>query len=227
MGTALGVGWARFVKKPRMGSKGQVLAGTVVGILGALYGKFRRVRVHVQVIKNMENPVAFSKALENIGERSGDPLPQGLKIRELKDAPHRVREALQSGDDEFSASSQDFQSPSSDNDSRTESHTNRKGSFAMLPTELVLTRRGFSPSLASAVAPPPSNRWEHIRRVHAQNAPQSSWEVLRRKQAQNTPRQNTELQQAISDVQFDANERAQEQARFDALLEAERKISRG
>lgn len=118
----MGVGWARFIKQPRLSSIGQILAGTSVGWLGALYGKFRRVKLHIQVVKAMENPAAFSQALENISQRIGEPLPPALKIQVRNDSPKQ-------GSDEFGTL--DVQVPTHAIVSRDDRNTNSQSGFGV------------------------------------------------------------------------------------------------
>ena len=66
----------------------------------------------------------------------------------------------------------------------------------------------------------PHSRWDEIRAANARNAAQhSSWDALRQNHERN---QVAKIDDAYS---FTDSDRAQEQARFDAMLEAERSSS--
>jgi hypothetical protein len=66
----------------------------------------------------------------------------------------------------------------------------------------------------------PPSRWDEIRAANARNAAQqSSWDALRQNHERN---QVARTDDAYSSTE---NDRAQEQARFDAMLEAERRSS--
>lgn len=72
------------------------------------------------------------------------------------------------------------------------------------------------------------SRWDEIRAANARTSRASSWDTLRQ---QHERGQNTDyVQQPASPANTPTSadlERAQEQARFDAMLEAERRLSRG
>ncbi len=73
----------------------------------------------------------------------------------------------------------------------------------------------------------PRSRWEEIRAASARKAQTSSWDALRQDHERAAVSDNVQS----ASIPFPLNgvdpERAQEQARFDALLEAERKMARG
>lgn len=73
----------------------------------------------------------------------------------------------------------------------------------------------------------PSSRWDEIRAASGRGAKPSSWDALRQgHEKTRVPDQmrSAQVPSVTDDAGADA-ERAQEQARFDAMLEAERKVA--
>lgn len=69
-----------------------------------------------------------------------------------------------------------------------------------------------------------TSRWDEIRAANAIGTQSASWDALRQGQSSSS---DLELPKSMSPVIREAQSaRAQEQARFDAMLEAERKAAR-
>lgn len=73
----------------------------------------------------------------------------------------------------------------------------------------------------------PASRWDEIRAANARGAKPSSWDTLRQghERTKGQVSDNLISNQAPSMTNDADAERAQEQARFDAMLEAERKAA--
>ena len=79
----------------------------------------------------------------------------------------------------------------------------------------------------SGNAPQSSSRWEEIRAANARGARPSTWDALRQRHEKAQVADHVQSGHTPS-VTNDADvERAREQARFDAMLETERKIAGG
>ncbi|GBE78231.1 hypothetical protein BKA93DRAFT_793771 [Sparassis latifolia] len=200
-GTA--AGYTRFYRKPPMSINRSVIISTVAAFLGSVYGQFRRAKAHWNFTKALDDPAAFSQALQNVNQRTGGTTPLTWTLQRAKEVPQRE-------DVHGNNTSQNPDAWAPDADQGASAVTVASGSI------LKPTQQPASESTSKS-----HSRWEDIRTANARNAAQSSsWDVLR---------QSHEREQIPSDNQpetpYADSSRAQEQARFDAMLEAERKLS--
>lgn len=71
------------------------------------------------------------------------------------------------------------------------------------------------------------SRWDEIRAANATGPKSTSWDVLRQQRDSDNGGRDKRPSEQDPSIQYDDQaERMQEQARFDALLEAERRLSR-
>jgi len=171
----------------------------VGGFCGAVYGQFRRAKVHWTFTQLLEDPVAFSQALENVNKRTGGVKPLAWTLQRAKEVGRRE-------------------------DPHGNTAVPAEDTWASDAGQVVQPDAAHARSAPVPNPPAPNNqsksasRWEEIRAANARSASQSSWDALRQshergrmKGAEGEDRPSEEM------------DRTQEQAQFDALLEAERK----
>ncbi|KAH9937082.1 uncharacterized protein B0H18DRAFT_1112965 [Fomitopsis serialis] len=59
------------------------------GFLGAVWGQFRRADTHATFAKLLDDPVAFSQALENVNRRTGGVRPLGWTLQRAREVAQR------------------------------------------------------------------------------------------------------------------------------------------
>jgi len=203
-GSAGAGAYQRFYRRPPASLNRTTLFATVGGFLGAAWGQFRRADSHATFAKLLDDPVAFSQALENVNRRAGGTRPLGWTLQ-------RAREVAQ----------------------REEMHGNSAAPSddSWAPEPAMGDQPTTPPTSASRPTPPTAaaseaqnrlkSRWQEIRVANARGgAQQSSWDVLRQSHERNKVGSNAQEGQQSEELS-----KADEQAQFDALLEAERKMS--
>lgn len=191
-----------------------IATGSAFGSLAM--GNGLTLKTHFDFVRSLDNPGGFAKAIAHIEKRSGTPLPTGPVIARK----YNIEEGLHGNTDE----PQGYRSfPLA-----LLTCFGLNPHFSVLfPPEPVVERPPQSqspPPHAPDQSPVrPLSKWDQIR-TNATPSTSSSWDALRQKheksqlqQSRTAPtNQNTERQ---------PDDRASEQAQFDALLERERKLS--
>ncbi|KAF9822068.1 hypothetical protein IEO21_00062 [Rhodonia placenta] len=202
LGSGAAAGYARFYRRPPASLNRTSLLATVAGFLGATYGQFRRAKAHWTFTQLLDDPLAFSQALENVNQRTGGVRPLTWTLQRAKDAPGR-----EDVHGDVPRPAEDVWASGTDSATQPEPAPKSAQVPATSVSETTL-----------------KNRWEEIRAANARKAGQSSsWDALR----QNHERSRMQGQNgaAGADRLSGETDRAQEQAQFDALLEAERRIA--
>ena len=81
--------YARFVRKPPAPLNRVALLATMGGFFGASWGQFRRAEAHATFQRLLDDPVAFSQALENVNRRTGGTRPLGWTLQRARDIAQR------------------------------------------------------------------------------------------------------------------------------------------
>ncbi|KAI0094765.1 hypothetical protein BDY19DRAFT_41156 [Irpex rosettiformis] len=205
--TVLTASYGRFIKRPPWSINRMVGISSGANVLGFLIGQVKRASAHQQFIKSLDDRQAFVDTLIQIA--GGEPSAPQL--------PGRTTTAAYPKDDAGVATT-----PRQDEDFADSSW----------PNDPNIAPRSSSPTQPPPVAPIAEHpqvisRWDEIRAVNAHAGKSSTWDVLRqtheRRQIPDST-QSTEVPSTppLNDAEV---ERAREQARFDALLEAERKAA--
>ncbi|KAI0734516.1 hypothetical protein C8Q72DRAFT_806581 [Fomitopsis betulina] len=198
-GSAGAAVYSRYLRKPPAPLNRVALLATVGGFFGASWGQFRRAEAHVTFQKLLEDPVSFSQALENVNRRTGGTRPLGWTLQ-------RAREVTQREGMHGNAASPTEEGWASEPVSGDQP-TN-------IPTSV--SRPAPISAAAAAEANRQKGRWDEIRAINARGAQQSTWDVLR---------QGHERNQIDRSQGGQSSEKLDEQAQFDALLEAERRMA--
>ncbi|KAL4253211.1 hypothetical protein ABKN59_004725 [Abortiporus biennis] len=199
---------------------GTIFSGSLLaGIFGTFYGNFRRAKMHYRFVTSLTNPEGFNQALENVNRRLGNVEPLGWSLPGIRDAEN---EKGPEGVGKEGAARDIDGSPSG-----AVERWDENGSQALPPTPVIV---GQTQQTSQQVAPQsrptsakPASKWDEIRASN-NGAKTSSWDALRQGHERNTLPEGVSIQSPTLNTD---DERAREQARFDALLEAERRLSRG
>ncbi|KAK7694813.1 hypothetical protein QCA50_002001 [Cerrena zonata] len=201
--------------------------GFVSNFAGLIWGQIERARVHYRFAHQLENPTGFSQALQNVNMRTGGKEPlrwalpgadRDLLQRGLTE-PGTMGEEGRSHEDEWAKEPTGIPSDVSQT-SHSSSSTNPPNT---------------SGSTAATQTSRNATKWDEIRAANARGAQNSAWDVLRQQHERERMLERQQQQQRSSDngsfasppsTRYSDDDRAREQARFDAMLEAERRMSR-
>jgi hypothetical protein len=161
-----------------------------------VFGRVRQVLAHKQFTEALENPAGFMEALCNVDRKIGGDGQLGFTLARIrKDAAHLDTTTFGSGQEHGP------EMVSEENWKKSWPHSN-------------------APDAAPPQAAQPKNRWEEIRAANARSAGYvSSWDTIRQRHERNR------LPDSTSSPTNDPplSDRTAEQAKFDAILEAERR----
>ncbi|KAH7883660.1 hypothetical protein F5I97DRAFT_1831345 [Phlebopus sp. FC_14] len=186
-------GW--FLARPRWRMGRLALSNLGAMVAGTMYGQLRQLRAHKQFVDALEDPEGFITAMNHVHHRLGatESLPFTL---------HPVRtERIEIQRDDGSANL--AQGPEMVREDDWDQPQSQSQSAAVNEAR-------------------PKSRWEEIRAANARNVGhQSSWDVIR--QLHERGKLPPPSSRAAVPQSRDVDDRAAEQARFDAILEAERR----
>ncbi|KAF9229388.1 hypothetical protein BS17DRAFT_771390 [Gyrodon lividus] len=189
-------GYGCYIARPRW-SVSKLGFGTAAAfMLGMSFGAFRQFMAHYQFANSLEDPQGFMAALSHIDKRLGGSGSVGFTLQRIR------RESLEARQDADHAS-----------------HT----SGPEMLQEEDWSQQQDSTSVNVSRPAETTSRWEEIRTANARNAArQSSWDAVRQRHER---RKLPDFKSAPSDgtPTSEADERAAAQARFDTLLETERR----
>ncbi|KZT05968.1 uncharacterized protein LAESUDRAFT_701470 [Laetiporus sulphureus 93-53] len=217
VGSGMTAGYVRYLRRPPMSLGRTTLLATVSGFFGAVYGQICRAEAHFAFSEMLDDPVAFSQALENVNKRMGGVRPLGWTLARAKEVKH--------GEGVHGNAPRPAEGQWAPDAEGAEMGV---GSAAVPSRPVSLPEECTSSFNASAYVvnvamtnASPSSRWDAIRTANARNAGQtSSWDALRQSHERARVPSNPDRPPEEPD-------RAREQAEFDALLEAERKLGSG
>ncbi|KAJ3490576.1 hypothetical protein NLI96_g1355 [Meripilus lineatus] len=219
-----------------------MFASVCAGLIGAIYGQVKRAQAHWNFGQQLENPTGFIQALENVNVRTGGTKPLGFTILGAERRAAAVEQQSNANDSGMVQESQESE--------RWHSSERAAVSTGEAPSQSMSTQAPIQtpPVPQEPTTSRPTTRWDEIRMANARgSAKDSSWEALRQSherdrvseaspsppdiydnnQQQQQQQQQQKLQQHQPSGTLRDQERTKEQAKFDALLEAERKMSRG
>jgi len=200
-GAALGYGTS--IARPRWPHTKLVWVSGSATLLGMVFGQVRQVIAHRQFTEALENPAGFIEALRNVDRRLGGDGHLGFTLERIRNEGTRVDDTVASGRNREHG-------PEMVNEENWE----KTGTPSNAP-------HADSPQVAR-----PKNRWEEIRAVNARPAGYvSSWDTIRQRYERNKLPSSTSSQ-SNGPPSSATDDRATEQARFDAILEAERRKGR-
>ncbi|CAL1695492.1 unnamed protein product [Somion occarium] len=194
------------LKSPRM-----YFGSLVATFFGLVWGQLQRAKAHWNFAHELENPTNFAKALQNVNYRTGGTQPLGWTL------PGAQAEAKPAGEGQ-----------------NVEGQPNESG-WASEPHVVTDTPDQTSNRPPSPTPSRPRSRWEEIRAANTRGtAHASSWDavrqqhererILERRSSSSTP--GDDFAPTSSASRYSDQDRDREQARFEALLEMERKMSR-
>ncbi|GJE87628.1 hypothetical protein PsYK624_037110 [Phanerochaete sordida] len=227
--TSLTTAYGTFYRKPRWPQPRLVLFGSIAYVVGAFAGQLRRASAHLNFVKTLDDRAAFFHALQNVHRRLG-----GESTLDWLSVPARDGGGGAPGPGPMA------RAPLPRADVHGDVPQPVEGDAPWTAAEPFPRAGGAS---AAEAAPPDTpgaqgaqvaahakSRWNEIRTANARGAQASSWDALRQQHERRRNVDDVQQQQppaglpGMSDLEA---ERAQEQARFDAMLEAERKIAGG
>jgi hypothetical protein len=217
LGTLSVVIWGRMFRRPPIPILRIASLATVASAGGIIGGTAVRANAHVEFFHSLDNRTALFQALDNIQTRLGE-IPPNARIGSAY--PGSENESQELADIAINSRGWGEESPVN----RDTGHRPANLPCASVCLSL-LTVCSIDPAyrLASAQSPQPKSRWEEIRAEHARSiATRSSWDELR----QNASRPKAETAEGdLNSPRDPAAERLAEQQKFDAMLEAERRIA--
>lgn len=198
IGTSAAVyGYGSYFTRPRW-NNWRVRLGSVAAFLaGSTYGTFRQLMLHYRFANTLENPQGFIMALNHVDEKLGGSGQIGFGFSEILAKKPEVRPDLD--------------------------HADRVQDTDMGPEEgWVRDQDNSNDSLSNSNPIQSKTRWDDIRAVNSRNTGQSSWDTIRQRyERSRLPASNAPPSDSSSATEVD--ERTAAQAKFDALLEAERR----
>ncbi|THH18412.1 hypothetical protein EW146_g2566 [Bondarzewia mesenterica] len=205
LGATSVLAYGQFFRRPPMSITRMSSSGAIASVIGVLYGQVRIAEAHRDFVGSLDNRSGFFRALENVNIRTGGQRPLGLPIAHstigMKRSMTVAKRLPPPPPPPASLLYTDAVSPA-------------EGIFLAAPKPA-----------QSPVDPSRTGRWGEIRAVNARNGPRSTWDELR----QNQERSRLPVAPQSADdagsrsPTSDMDDRAAEQAKFDALLEAERR----
>ncbi|KDQ63643.1 hypothetical protein JAAARDRAFT_29671 [Jaapia argillacea MUCL 33604] len=205
--------YARSFIRPPKSPRSFAIWTTFFSLGGFMTGQAKRFGAHVDFRRSLQDPQGFAQAMENVNVKLGGLNPVGFNMRQ--------------SDPIWGRRSGGKQAQADDTTPQTEGDWVVKSMDDTNPTP---------PSAKQPQAAPPdkdtSTRWGQIRSA-ANTAPPSSWEAIRQTnakaqmQSMKPSSDRAAAPTAAGDDGAPVDDRAGEQARFDALLEAERKMASG
>jgi len=167
----------------------------LIGFVGITYGQFRRARAHWIFTQSLDDPEGFMQVLQNVNTRTGGVKPLGFTLPNVR----RVAGAMSTSTE----SSGIDVVQDGDWEIRPENQDRDQHQTSMANPQ--------TPSLA---------RWDQIRAANARIAGRnSSWDALRQRHERSI------ISSSQTTSGKEPNDRLSEQARFDAMVEAERRNS--
>ncbi|EGO03506.1 hypothetical protein SERLA73DRAFT_175014 [Serpula lacrymans var. lacrymans S7.3] len=200
-GATLGYGY--MFARPRWTPRRFTALSGLGFIVGGMFGMLRQVLAHRQFAKALEDPKGFMRALADVHHRLGGEGELGFTLERLRNEGTgrnaQVPERVEQGPEMVDEDYWDRPRPSVN-----------ESANATVITE----------TSSNTAASQPAARWNEIRAANARAAgQQSSWDAIRQKHERNR------LPNSSSNTVVD--ERALEQAKFDAMIEAERRKGTG
>lgn len=181
-----------FHKPPWSIARGAVYGG-LAGFGGGAVGQYMEFKAHAGFIRSLEDRDGFLKALSNVHTRMNGTVLPGVDLSQQEPAGVMMRE------------------------SDTEQKRKLFSTIAIKHHVRCLMIGADDVSTSNANKSSSDSRWNEIRTANARNTGrQSSWDALRENH------ERSRVQQSDGEPVSPESERAQEQARFDAILEAER-----
>lgn len=193
-------GYGNFYARPRWPRSRLGIATGGAAMLGLLYGDFRAALAHRTFVRALEDPKAFMGAIQNVYRRveGHEHTPSASQLPSGEGAIRRDGVGMSSaaGPEMVEDATWDQLQPTK-------------------PINPNVTGR-----IPGSVSDPrPQTKWDQIRAENARNAGRpSSWDILR----QQHERTRIPSSSSTSTPDNSRDDRTLEQARFDALLEAER-----
>ncbi|KAG1881766.1 hypothetical protein C8R48DRAFT_682144 [Suillus tomentosus] len=194
-GATLGYGYS--MARPRWSHAKLAWGSGAATAIGLVFGGVRQVLAHRQFTEALENPAGFIEALRNVDRRLGGDGQLGFTLSRIRKDAARLDNTATSG-------------------------TSQEHGPEMVSEE------NWGASLPHSDAPSPQvtqpkNRWEEIRAANARSAGYvSSWDTIRQRHERNRlpyPTSSPSNDPPSSGM----DDRTAEQAKFDAMLEAERR----
>ncbi|KAJ8521420.1 hypothetical protein ONZ45_g1853 [Pleurotus djamor] len=192
-----------YARTRRWSAPRLVFIGASAYTLGFAFGQAARLRLHLKFLSSLENFDGFATALDNITQKNGGVMPRGPTL--VVSSPNNGQGGLDIRPDITGGEQTHGQDKWGDADNTVPQE----------PRPPVITTPRST-----------QTRWDAIRAANSQAAQQSSWEAIRQKHGKaniNGTQKPAETHDDRPNADAD-DERRQEQARFDAMLDAERKL---
>ncbi|KAA1467934.1 hypothetical protein DENSPDRAFT_926975 [Dentipellis sp. KUC8613] len=215
----------RAFRRPKLNLGRWGALGMFSSFTGLVVGQIKRAQAHRDFVTSLENRTGFFRALENVNARTGGRRPLGLPTEDSHESKHAPAPAP------TPASVPRRVPPIATVDHSVSepvpeafSETWREDGRDAIPDPPVSEP---SEPAAEAREDHPRSRWDEIRIANTRGTQQTSWDKLRqgRPAAPRVTVQKVEEQAPASASAEAEAERAREQAKFDAMLEAERHIA--
>ncbi|KAI6047555.1 hypothetical protein EDC04DRAFT_3050758, partial [Pisolithus marmoratus] len=192
------------VARPPWGQRKTVIFGGAAFVVGMMYGGFRRFVAHRQFSESLDNPEGFVLALSHVHKRLGGDGNIGFTLRRIQQK--RLDTPADTGD----------YSQSSETGFENLTRSDTTGTSVVISIDIPRVTGSNNPNSSTGF----KSRWDEIRAANARSiAQQSTWDAVRQRQERNRmPVPSTNNDQSTDERE----DRAAAQARFEAMLEAER-----
>ncbi|KAG0708957.1 hypothetical protein DFH29DRAFT_842741 [Suillus ampliporus] len=204
------LGYGHSIARPRWSHTKLAWGSGAATLIGMVFGQVRQVLAHRQFTEALENPAGFIEALRNIDRRLGGDGRLGFTLERIRKDGARLDDTVTSG----SSKEHGPEMVSEENWKKTWTQSNAPDGDICHPDIF---------AAGSTQATQPKNRWEEIRAANARSSGYvSSWDTIRQRHERNRLPNSTSSQS--NDPPLSAtDDRAAEQAKFDTILEAERR----
>ncbi|TFK41066.1 hypothetical protein BDQ12DRAFT_678831 [Crucibulum laeve] len=201
-GVFAGTGLAFKFRRPQW-TNGRIGLFVLFGaIMGNTIGVLADFKAHLSFVRSIQDPAGFSQAMDTIQKQIGGPIGRGPTI------PRPFEELQSSGEQP------------------NQERMNREQESFASSTNPPVSKPSTMPEPVASPAAASTSKWDQIRATNARKAGSSSWDNLRQQHERTTiPRSPGGGSGSDSVAASANNDRAAEQAEFDALLEKERNIT--
>lgn len=210
--TTLTASYGVMVRRPRWSHGRMVALSSAAYFLGAVFGQVRRAVAHAGFVRTLDDRAQFFQALQNVNRRLGGDDNASLEWGDDPAAPRQHQHQHQRNEQQKTDMSGDAVP------------AEQESAWSASPSPVPRNAPSGGQSSTSSAQ---STRWDEIRAANARNARSSSWDALRQQHQRPAVVDTVQPSPGSYSGAESDTERIAEQARFDALLEAERKLSRG
>ncbi|KAF8446031.1 hypothetical protein L210DRAFT_3610585 [Boletus edulis BED1] len=196
-GTSAAVyGYGSYLARPKWNIWRLRLGSVAAFLIGSTYGTFQQFVLHHRFANSLDNPQGFILALNHVDERLGGSGQIGFAFQEMLAKKPEIKPDLD--------------------------HTSHPQDVAMVPEGWARDHDNTDGDVSRSDPTRLRTRWDEVRAANARSFGQSSWDTIRQRH-ERSRLPHPSGPPTNSSPSTEADDRTAAQAKFDALLEAERR----